>query len=152
MLPRPLDMTLAYKGISLHPDLSAGDKLVAAAIIDHFNHKTSQCDPSIERLGWLLGISERTVIRSTQRLERLRLIRKRRHGGHFNCNSYEPVWSSFRELEAKWNARFNANSRRSGPARVSSSDCQSRHPLGAIPVTQTLQTNPSKETCIVRMP
>jgi hypothetical protein len=147
MLPRPLDITLAYKGVSLHPDLSAGDKLVAAAIIDHFNHKTSQCDPSLDRLAGLLEISRRTVIRSTQRLEKSGLFRKCRHGGHLNRNSYEPVWPRFRELEAKWNVRFNANSVRSKLTKVSPSQCQPCHPDGDGSVTQTLRTNPSNETC-----
>jgi predicted transcriptional regulator len=148
MLLQPLDITLAYKGVSLHPDLSAGDKLVAAAIIDHFNHKTSQCDPSLDRLAGLLGISRRTVIRSIQQLEINGLFRKRRHGGHLNRNSYEPVWVRFRELEAKWNARFNANSKRSKLTTASPSGCQGGHHDGDGSVTQTLLINPSKQPCL----
>jgi Helix-turn-helix domain len=144
---RPLDTTLAYKGVSLHPELSGGDKRVAAAIIDHFNHKTGQCDPSLDRLAGLLGISRRTVIRSIQRLQISGLFRKSRHGGHLSRNSYEPVWSRFRELELAWNARFNANSKHSKMAKVSPSGCQPGHPDGDGSGTQTLLTNPSNEPC-----
>jgi DNA-binding transcriptional MocR family regulator len=143
---RSFDTLIAHKAINLIPDLSGGDKRVAGAIIDHFNRRTEQCDPSNERLARLLGISRRTVIRSTSRLERRGLIRKRRHGGNLNRNSYEPVWPLFRELEAAWNVRFREKRANAKATEVSPSPCQHGHLTSDGPVTQTLLSNPLKET------
>ena len=40
----PSNTFIAFKAISLADDLSGTEKRVAAAIIDHFNRKTAQCD------------------------------------------------------------------------------------------------------------
>lgn len=147
MLPRPPDTTIAHKTINLMPELSGTDKRIAGAIIDHFNRQTGQCDPSLERIAWLVGLSRRTVIRSLSRVESTGILRKVRHGGHLQRNSYEPVWERFRELEAAWKARFNAKSRRAAPAKMSPATCQTSPFAGDQPVTQTFLSNQSKETC-----
>ena len=43
----PSDSLLAHKAINLSDDLSGSEKRVAAAIIDHYNRKTGQCDPGL---------------------------------------------------------------------------------------------------------
>src|ERR1700733_14922306 len=106
VLPRKFDTTIAHKMLNLMPELSGTDKRVAATIIDHFNRKTGQCDPSIERIARLLGLSRRTVIRSNARVVKTGVLRKVLHGGHLQRNSYEPVWSRFREFDAAWSVRF----------------------------------------------
>jgi DNA-binding transcriptional ArsR family regulator len=147
MLPRSLDTLIAHKVINLTPELSATEKRVAGAILEHFNRNTRRCDPSINRIARLLGVSRRTVLRAIHRLEKLGLFRKRRHGGHFHCNSYEPVWTRFYELDAEWKIRFRADSVRSKTTEVSPSLCQTFPLRGDGTGTQTLRTNPSKETC-----
>src|SRR5262245_43426466 len=112
MLPKKLDTTIAHKIINLMPELTVTDKRVAAAIIEHFNRKTGRCDPGLSRLASLVGVSRRTVIRSISSIERTGVIRVVHHGGHFQRNRYQPVWSRFRELEFEWRARFTAKSRR----------------------------------------
>lgn len=94
------DILIALKAINLTQGIGNRDRRVAAALLDHFNRKTGQCDPSIKRLSGLLGISERTVFRSLQRIEADRLFKRARHGGHINRNSYEPNWPRFREIGA----------------------------------------------------
>jgi predicted transcriptional regulator len=106
MALRRIDTLLALKAISLAPGLKENDRRVAAALVEHFNRETSQCDPGLKRIAGLLGISTRTVIRSTQRLENAGMFRKVRHGGHLNRNHYEPIWSRFRQIEVEWRARF----------------------------------------------
>jgi hypothetical protein len=140
-----LDTLLALKAVHLVPGLTANDRRVAAGLLEHFNRKTGQCDPSLERMAELLRISARTVIRSNHRLERAGLFKKTRHGGHFNRNSYEPMWSRFREIEAAWSARFK---RKANPSRpeVSHAQGQACHGEGDNPVTQTCRSNLLKET------
>ncbi len=146
MLLRTLDTTLAHKATSLSPELSGTDKRVAGAIIDSFNRKTGQCDPSLNRIARVLQISRRTVIRAVEKLERLRLIRKIRHGGHLHRNSYEPNWARYREIEAAWSLRFHAKHEHSGTTNVSPSEGQTCHVASDEAGTQTLPTNQSKET------
>jgi hypothetical protein len=134
----PLDTLLALKAFNVAPDLKATDRRVGAALIEHFNRKSGQCDPGLERLAGLLGISTRTAAG---------LFRKIRHGGHMNRNKYEPVWSKFREIEAGWNANFHRNAR-SRMANVSHASSQSCHVQDDSAVTQTCGVNLAKETCL----
>jgi DNA-binding IclR family transcriptional regulator len=135
---QPLDTLLALKAIHLAPGLNANARRVAAALLEHFNRRTGQCDPSLERLAELLGISTRTVIRSNHSLERAGLFKKTRHGGHSNRNSYEPMWSRFREIEAAWSARFNRRAN-SSVSEVSPARRQACHLEGDNRVTQTVE-------------
>src|ERR1019366_9920765 len=112
MLPQRLDILIAFKSISLAPELSVTDRRVASALIDHFNRQTTQCDPSLDTLATLLGIHRRTAIRSVDHLVRLKYFRRTRHGGNFHRNFYEPLWPSFREVEAEWQRRRYEHSQR----------------------------------------
>ena len=94
MLPQPLDILIAFKSISLAPDLSVTEKRVASALIDHFNRQTTQCDPSLDTLATLLGIHRRTVIRSVNRLVLFKYFRRIRHGGKFHRPRTEAVGSA----------------------------------------------------------
>ena len=130
MLPQRLDILIAFKAISLAPDLSVTEKRVASALIDHFNRQTTQCDPSLDTLATLLGIHRRTVIRSVNHLVRLKYFRRTRHGGNFHRNFYEPLWPRFREVEAEWQIRRLKHSQRFRegnlpPAGCSGGPCQS---------------------------
>jgi hypothetical protein len=152
MLPRPLDITIALKAINLLEDLSATDKRVAAALIDHFNHKTGQCDPGLERIAGLLGVHTRTVIRAIHRLVRLGLFRKYRHGGHLNRNQYEPVWSRFREIDAAWTVRFREKAAGRRSKEVSPAGRQTCHVGDGNSVTQTILSNQLKGTSSKSLP
>jgi hypothetical protein len=147
MAVRPGDILIALKAINLTPGLAGNDRAVAATLLDHFNRKTGQCDPSLERIAGLLGVHVRTVMRAMKRLEPLGFFRKTRHGGHLNRNSYEPVWDRFREVEAIWSARMKANSRSRAPAEMSPATRQPCHLGNDSTATQTCRTNLSKETC-----
>jgi predicted transcriptional regulator len=151
MALRRIDTLLALKAISLAPGLKENDRRVAAALVEHFNRETSQCDPGLKRIADLLGISTRTVIRSIQRLEVAGLVRKVRHGGHLNRNRYELVWSRFQEIEAEWRARF-ARSAQSRVMEMSPAGCQPCHVAGDSSGTQTYRTNLLNETCSKRLP
>jgi hypothetical protein len=146
MLPKRLDITLAYKAIAVSADLTGTEKRVAVAIIDSFNRKTGQCDPSFGRIAHLLGVNRRTVIRAMPRIERARFIQKSRHGGKSHRNSYEPNWARFREAEAQWNARQKTKHWNSDAPNVSPSGCETCHVAGVEDATQTLRTNQSNET------
>lgn len=145
MLPQRLDTTLAFKAISLSAALTGTEKCVAAAILDSFNRRTGQCDPSFDRIAHLTGKSRRTVIRAVQRLERMRFLLKVRHGGHFHRNSYQPNWVHFRGLESHWVAR--RATRHWTPNSAPSDVPKPCHLAGGQTVTQTPLINNSQETC-----
>jgi predicted transcriptional regulator len=140
-LPQRLDKTLAYKAINLIVGLSGNDRRVATAIIDHFNKCTGRCDPSLARIASMLQISERTVIRAVNHLVALGFFLRHRHGGYSGRNSYQPVWSRFRQAEAAWLTQ----SRLSGslaPSKLSPRHRQDCHLGSDTPVIQTLPVNP----------
>jgi len=142
---KPLDTLLAIKALGLIEGLSVSDRRVGAILIEHFNRRTGQCDPGIARISQLLGVSERTVIRCTKRLEGHGLVRKIRHGGFGNRNSYEPVWSRFVEVQTSWRAkmkrRFKSDVTEESP--LISHSC---HFAGDSAVTQTCSTNTTQLT------
>jgi predicted transcriptional regulator len=140
-----LDTLLAYKAIAIVAGLSASDRRVAGAILDHFNHKDGRCDPGIERLADLLDLHIRTVLRAVDELDRRGLILKDRHGGRSLRNNYEPNWSKFREIEAEWKTRFNANKTKSAATGLSAGTRQEGHRTGDGTVTQTFLSNLSPE-------
>jgi DNA-binding transcriptional regulator YhcF (GntR family) len=137
---------LAHKAINLATELSNSEKRVAGAIVDHFNRKTGQCDPSLNRIAELIGMSPRTVIRAANRLHKLGFIRRVRHGGHFHRNSYEPVWLRFLQAEADWNARRNSRRSKNPKSEMSSCLGQACQFEDDNADHQTLQRNLSKET------
>lgn len=144
MRPQRLDITLAFKAIGLSEMLSSSDKQVAAAIIDSFNFRTQQCDPSFDRIAHLTGKSRRTVIRAVERLEKVRFLTRTRHGGHFNRNAYQPNWSQFRSIESHWSARRKTRhwGQNLSPSNVTTASHLSSDTTG----TQTNQINHSSET------
>ena len=146
MLPQRLDILIAFKSISLAPDLSVTEKRVASALIDHFNRQTTQCDPSLDTLATLLGIHRRTVIRSINRLVLFKYFRRIRHGGKFHRNFYQPLWPRFRELEAEWKIRRLNHSQRYREGKLSLWQGPPEHPAGGNDVTQTSLINLSKGT------
>ena len=142
----PSDGLIAHKSINLCGDLSGSEKRVAAAIIDHYNRKTGQCDPALGTIARLIGVSRRTVIRAVGALADKGYIRKRRHGGKFHRNQYEPDWAHFRAMEAKWSAQRRKTSEERNATATSPLQRQSCHNDSDVDVTQTLLSNSSNKT------
>jgi predicted transcriptional regulator len=151
MTPQGPNTLIAHKAISLASELSNSEKRVAAAILDHFNRRTGQCDPSLDCIAELIGMSRRTVIRATNRLQKLGFIRRIRHGGHYHRNSYELVWSRFTQVETDWKSRRSARRVRFLAPKVSPCPSQSRHIGGDTVDPQTFTNNLLKETSDERM-
>src|SRR5690242_5029263 len=105
MAIRSLDTLLALKALCLAPGLNSNQRRVGAALIEHFNRKTGQCDPGHGRLAYLLSIDKRTAIRCTQALVASGLFEKVRHGGRSSRNLYVPCWSRLSEICADWDDR-----------------------------------------------
>src|SRR3954468_11000370 len=148
----PSDTFIAHKAVSLSDDLTGTEKRVAATIIDHFNRGTGRCDPALGSIARLLGVSRRTVIRAVGSLVLKGYIRKTRHGGYYHRNSYEPIWSRFRTIAAKWTERRAVAGRRSLTTDVSPLEGQACHLDSGVDVTQTCFTNSSKETFVATEP
>lgn len=141
-------MLVAFNVIGLADDMTANERRVATAILDHFNRKTGQCDPSLDTLARLLGINKRTVIRAINSLQAKGYFSRDRHGGKFHRNSYTPLWTKYRTREANWSAlRRRARHDASAPIDLSPCRRQSCHLDGDTRATQTYLSNQSEETC-----
>jgi hypothetical protein len=105
MLPKKLDITLALKAIALSNRLTASEKRIAAAVVDHFNRETGRCDPSYETIAAILSVNIRTVGRGITKSVEINFFKMVTHGGINNCNSYQPNWPLFRALEAQWKSQ-----------------------------------------------
>ncbi|TBN16951.1 helix-turn-helix domain-containing protein [Agrobacterium cavarae] len=143
------DILFAHKALTLMAGLTDATKRVAGAIIDHFNKRTGQCDPGIDRLSTLLGINRATVIRATETLNELGLIQKNSHGGKSHRASYLPNWAAFQAAVSEWDARMksgkapsNDTSNVAGLRRSRSQGCDVK---GRTLATQTLRRNPSNK-------
>jgi hypothetical protein len=78
---QPNDILLAFKAIALSEKLNGTEKQVGAFLVDSFNRRTGQCDPSVDTQAVLSTKSRRTMFRAIDRLVRLRFFRRIRHGG-----------------------------------------------------------------------
>jgi hypothetical protein len=136
----PLETLLAIKAICLHRGLSSNERRAGAALIEHYNRRTGQCDPGIARLAKLLGVDERTIIRSTNGLVRHGLFRKIRHGGRLGRNFYVPIWSRFKEIYGFWNQLMKIGRLQEGTA-LSHEYSQDCHMGGVRPGDQTYLSN-----------
>ncbi|HEV2630825.1 MAG TPA: helix-turn-helix domain-containing protein [Pseudolabrys sp.] len=142
MTVNALDTLLAAKVINIMPGLRPSDRKVALALIEHFNRKTGRCDPGIQRIASLLDCCTRTVIRATNRLEKLGLFEKDRHGGYSNRNRYRPNWKRLAEHEAAWKSKLH----RSRRSKVSPETRQAGHLESDSAVTQTCSRILPKQT------
>lgn len=106
------DVAIAHKALCVAHGLTNTDRLVAAAILSHYNKHTGRCDPGADRLARMLSIDERSVRRATNALcdEKCGLFTKRSHGGLSGRASYEPQWAKFREIITDWDRRMASGS------------------------------------------
>lgn len=159
------DILFAHKALNIVAGLSANARRVAGAIIDHFNRKTGQCNPSVERLAKLLRVDRATVLRATAELcsEQCGLFTKLSHGGKFHTASYSPCWSAFRAIVNAWEVEMKCDKRTDNVAelrRLRSQDCdeqgrktatqtnrrnQSNKPIEAVPVETQGSKSPSAQ-------
>jgi hypothetical protein len=75
MLPKKLDITLALKAIALTDSLTASEKRIAAAVVDHFNREDGRCDPSYETIAAILSVNVRTVGRGITKLAKINFFK-----------------------------------------------------------------------------
>ncbi|MFN4169966.1 MAG: helix-turn-helix domain-containing protein [Pannonibacter phragmitetus] len=134
------DMLLAFKALALADSLTDAARRVGAAIIDHFNRQTGQCDPSVEGLSRMLGLSRATVLRATALLHDAGLILKTSHGGHAHRCGYAPQWAVFRRMDAAW---AEARKARADERNVSSMRPSESHGCGVERLTDETQTCPN---------
>jgi hypothetical protein len=148
MAVKAIDTLLAIKVMNVIDGLTPTDRQVGVALIEHYNRRTGQCDPSNRRIAELLRISSRTVIRSTKRLESAALFLKVRHGGYGNRNSYTPNWQRFAESHVAWSRRLSGSSA-SRLTSVSPPSGQSCHTGGDSGGLQTCNLNLQNQPQIV---
>jgi hypothetical protein len=141
MLPKKLDTTLALKAICLTNSLTGTEKRIAVALLDHFNRKTGRCDPSYETLAELLGVNRRTVGRGITKVVKTRFFAMVRHGGINNCNSYQPCWTFYRELEERWKRERRQHATRFSCREMSPSSGQTCPLANGEADLQTCTTN-----------
>lgn len=154
------DILFAHKALNIAAGLSEATRRVAGAIIDHFNRKTGQCDPSINRLAELLTMSRESVLRATRQLHEDGWIERIAHGGHSHRTAYLPNWEKFNALVATWDDRMRGGDGGDTPCRytgtpadtpagkvsgLTPSQCQDRHLDSVRSDTQTNLSNQSNK-------
>lgn len=95
----------ALIALHFHPELTPSARRIGAALLEHFNRKSGQCNPTVTRLAELLDTDVKTVKRGTAELEQKGLISKSRIFGKRRTN-YQPNWSAFAAIYADWRLRF----------------------------------------------
>lgn len=153
--PRQLDQLLsAHIALNLAPGLSGNARRVGGAILGHWNRRTGQCDPSVERIARMLQIGRATVLRATKELctGPGRLFDKKSHGGHSNRATYAPIWEKLRAIVTAWNALMLTGGRVEKVSEVRPSKSQSCDLVGIRSETQTYRSNQSKKPVGVAHP
>ena len=141
MVESALKTLLAIKIVALQSELKPHDRIVCCGLLDHYNRRSGQCDPSIGRLARLTALSKRTVI-AQSKIIAAQIITRIRHGGRSSRNRYLPNWSRLEFLEREYRSRFR-NARVTRPDDVA---CQTRCADGDHAVIQTYKSNLSTST------
>jgi predicted transcriptional regulator len=128
---------LAFKALCLCQDLNTTERRVLAALLEHFNRKTAQCDPSVERIATLLGVSRRAVFRALNSLVSKGYLTRVSHGGYSHRNKYIPKWDFYLGVIEGWKRRWAALSRNRAAPSMTPFVGQDRHVADAKVVTQT---------------
>ncbi len=141
----------ARKALGLLPGLGNAAKLVGAALLEHVNRKTGRCDPSIGTLMRVSGLSERSVYRAIEQLDRLGLILRHSHASFGHRNAYAPQW---RRLEGIAGGLDRAVTGERTPAKMNepAKSAAPRQNWQVEPArfgTQTLQVNPVQSESVV---
>jgi DNA-binding MarR family transcriptional regulator len=145
MAIKAIDTLLAIKVMNVIDGLTPTDRQVGVALLEHYNRRTGQCDPSNSRIAELLRVSSRTVIRATKRLEDAALFIKVRHGGYGNRNSYTPNWQRFADSHSAWVRKLSrlSESRLTGVSPASGQSCHTGSDSSGIQTcNQNLQNQP----------
>ncbi|MDX1124794.1 hypothetical protein GOL24_10810 [Sinorhizobium medicae] len=104
MSKEPSPVFYCYKALSLAP-LSGNAKSAGGALLDHFNQRTGQLDPSIASLSRRLGIDRRATIDALNELVQFGLFSRRAHGGTANRSAYEPNFALARSMVSDFESR-----------------------------------------------
>jgi hypothetical protein len=137
------DILFAHLALHLVPGLAAGARRCGAAIIEHFNKRTGQCDPSIERLARMLGMDRATVMRGISELcdGADALFERATHGGRLHRTAYLPRWDRLNDVVADWNARMKDGSPPAKGAKTRPSQSQKCDVDSRKNATQTVRRN-----------
>lgn len=141
------DLLFAHIALNLADGLSANTRRVAGALLWHFNRKTGQCNPSVERLSKKLGIGRATVLRATDLLssDEVAMFIKLSHGGKNHTASYIPQWGVFRNIVADWEASTKPKKPAVNVSEMIPSQSHSCDVKGLRNETQTNRRNQLKE-------
>lgn len=139
------DKAVAYKAILLS-GVSGSAMSVCGALIDHYNRRTGQCDPSISRIAQMLGLSRATVFRSLGEIVVAKMFHRASHGSRMGRNAYAPNWAKFQAIVTDWDARMLANAAARKVSEVRPDRSQFCDVDGLSSETQTHLINPFKET------
>lgn len=146
---RNSDVFFAHMALHFAPDLSPSARRVGAGIIGHFNVKTGQCDPSVERLAAMLGLDRATVIRATGELcGPAGLFERVSHGGRSHRTAYLPRWEAFGEIVDDWNRRMKDGSAPAKVAKMRPSRSQNCDVNSRKNATQTIRRNYSNKLTV----
>ncbi len=118
---KPNDILFAFKALGL-ADVSSAAHRVGNALIDHYNRRTGQCDPSVGRLAHLLGIDQKTVKTATAQLCDEGLFTKISHGGGGHRASYAPQWAKYTKIVREWDAKMRGEDPDTNGAKTPPSD------------------------------
>jgi hypothetical protein len=132
------DILFAHMALLAAHGLSPAARRVGFAIIEHYNKKTGQCDPSIERIARMLGLGRSVVAGATAELckvdkdtnEPLGMFIRVTHGGRSHRTAYVPLWERFHEIIDDWDLRMKdgsapSNIRKTGRSTSEKSDVNS---------------------------
>ncbi|MDX1063887.1 hypothetical protein GOL45_16575 [Sinorhizobium medicae] len=104
MSKEPSPVFYCYKALSLAP-LSGNAKSAGGALLDHFNQRTGQLDPSIASLARRLGIGRRATIDALNEVVQFGLFSRRVHGGTAYRSAYEPNFELARSMVSDFESR-----------------------------------------------
>ena len=114
------DRLFVYIAMTMWPGLSNGARMVGGAILYHYNWKTGQCDPSLDRLAGMTGLDRKTVTNAIRELtcSAVKLFVRVRHGGKGRRTAYFPNFEALRDFVADLNERMKTGAAPAKTAKI----------------------------------
>lgn len=123
------DVLFAHIALHVAPGLSPPARRVGSALVEHFNRRTGQCDPSLERLARMLGMGRTAVANATAELcakdeagQPIGLFERVTHGGRSGRTCYVPLWDRLNDIVDDWDLRMKDGSAPSNVRKPGRSD------------------------------
>lgn len=151
-------IAIVRRALLLSPGLSSAARSVGGYLTEHYNRTSGRCDPGIDRLARIMGLTDRTIKNALTELDGAKIFAREIHGGRSGTNFYRPLLGTCRGIIADVEARLKTGqapavtakearrAKQKGGKNLPAKQEENFLQSGEDSFTQTHRKNPSERT------